>query len=694
MTLFFHRFFLAALVLGISSAAHAQFGPFSGGGDNSESDLPESLAVDLIEPGLTSRQTTADEFARVFSKELRDISEQQAEMITALEGLPGFYQAMNASIYFGYHSGESRQRPKWVQVDLGATVEPDAVALIPVTVQREGATIIGYGFPRSFRIDISNDPNFENYETIREIRRTGTTNRTKQKRAPFYQPVAGFSGRYIRVTATNLWKDENDSGLEAFALSELMVLNGDRNIAMGKRVHGLDSAELSTRWSQRFLTDGITSLGVPTMASESPTMGFQADTKKKATPSTWVQVDLEEALSVDEIQIILATPDEPVPDLLRFPYGLKVEISDHPDMRKAELAGRFTSGQIANVGENPLIIQTKDGYGRYVRITAETSKPVPMKFELAEVQIFSGNRNVALGKSVTAPASNETNVWSRQFLVDGYSSRRKLAGADEWLSALSERSNLIGEWQEMEQKRLELVDQTVEKSFTWIGGGLLGIVGFVIFGLRRSRLTRRQEIESIRQQIASDLHDDIGSNLSSIALLAELGHDEANEPELSREEFEEIKKTADKTIEAMRDIVWLILPGEETWTQMLARFRETAATLLKAHTYNLDVKGKVNDEKLPLDFKRDLFMIYKEILNNIVKHADARRVDILVDTSKDMLILQIVDDGKGFNNLEAEFSEGNGLRNLRMRAQNLGASIKVKSAIGEGTRIKLVAPMP
>ena len=169
---------------------------------------------------------------------------------------------------------------------------------------------------------------------------------------------------------------------------------------------------------------------------------------------------------------------------------------------------------------------------------------------------------------------------------------------------------------------------------------------------------------------------------------------EVDEPEIAREEFEEIKKTADKTVESMRDIVWLIRPGEETWKQLLARFRETAAKLLKAHVYQFDARGHLPDEKLPLDFKRDFFLIYKEVLNNIVRHAEARRVNIEFETRRGRLMLRVTDDGKGFNNLDQNFQEGNGLRNLRRRAQAIGASLKVRSASGEGTSVTLTASMP
>ena len=234
-----------------------------------------------------------------------------------------------------------------------------------------------------------------------------------------------------------------------------------------------------------------------------------------------------------------------------------------------------------------------------------------------------------------------------------------------------------------------------------MGGGIehqLAIAGvllaFVLVALSRGRVKRRKDLEALRQRIASDLHDDIGSNLSSIALLAELGKTEVDDPGLVIEELTDIKATADKTIESMRDIVWLIRPGEETWAQMLTRFRETASKLLRAHEYTFTVNGEAHDDRLPLEFKRDLFLIYKEVLNNIVRHAAATKVEIEIDCKRQRLQMRIADNGKGFNNLDQEFREGNGLRNLRMRAQAIGGSLKVRSALNEGTTVQLMVPMP
>ncbi len=672
---------------------HAQLSPFPDTTPQAgeAKDLRETLPPDLADLAIRPRRSSADRIARLFNRDLRDIEEAQADLVAQLETLPRVTREMQRVTGFGYHSGESKQRPKWVQIDMGEVVSPDGIVLFPVTAEVDDETVYGYGFPRSFRIDISNDAEFRNYETIVEGR---LEDGAAMKRWPYLREMKGYSGRYIRVTATALWRSATGEQ-EVFALSEIMVLKGGCNLAVGRAVSALDSEERSDQWSTRFVCDGITTLGIPHGEEESPTLGFRARSEGPATTS-WVQVDLGESMKIDQVEIILADAPATVPDpTVRFPYPMKIEVSDSPDLNQAEQIGHFNPSQIGMIGANPLIVPTKDCYGRYVRVTVEGSKtPARISFDLAELIVYSGVKNVALGQPVTALHPLVIRAWSPDYLVDGYSSRRKLVPYDDWIAELVKRNRLVRSWLGKEERRLELVDRTVTRGVASIGSGVTGVLAFVLVALSRGRVKRRKDLEALRQRIASDLHDDIGSNLSSIALLAELGKTEVDEPELVLEELADIKATADKTIESMRDIVWLIRPGEETWQQMLTRFRETASKLLRAHEYTFVVHGEAHDDRLPLEFKRDLFLIYKEVLNNIVRHAGATKVEIEIDCKRTRLQMRIADNGKGFNNLDQEFREGNGLRNLRMRAQAIGGSLKVRSAINEGTAVQLTVPMP
>lgn len=673
-------------------------GVASGQGESegdSVGEVPIAIPADLLEPNLQSREGPSDRLARMISSDLRRLEARQSEIISELEGLPQFSLDSISPVEFGFHAGPNRKRPKWVQLDFGQTIEPDAVALVPVTVQFEGRSVPGYGFPRAFRLDISDDEKFSSYETLVEYGSEGRGG-DAPRQAPFFAKTPpGVAGRYIRLTATRLWDPGGGDGMELFALAELMVLKGQRNLALGKPVATGDSVERNPLWSKRFINDGHTPLGIPYSPEVSPSFGYSSRAGKNAGEK-WLQVDLGKERVIDEVRLIPADPDNYVFDLnTGFPKSFSIQVSNDPGFKEKVDVVPFPASPFRNPGNDLVAFPVAKVSGRYVRIMVHrVRKNAGLTFALAEMQVFSGDENVALGKKVTAVDSLEKGKWGARFLVDGYSSRYRLAGLPEWLGELHRRGELIGEWRELDARRAALADEAVFLGLR-IGGGLLLLSGLLlVFGILRSRVRQLKKMESLRNQIASDLHDDIGSNLSSIALLAELGRSEIDEPDLARSEFEQIKLTADKTVESMKDIVWLIHPGDQTWRELLSRFRETAAQMLKSQNYEFAVEGEDDADVVPLGFRRDLFLIFKEVLNNIVKHAGASKVEIHFTLERRRLLLAVEDNGRGFSETGEGFKRGNGLQNIRRRAQHLGAELDVESGEGEGTRVRLVAVLP
>ena len=245
-------------------------------------EVPVEIPADLLEPTLQSRSGPGDRLARVISPELRRLEFRQSEIVSELDKLPQFSLKSISPVEFGYHASPNKQRPKWVQLDLGRSVEPDAVALIPVTVQFEGRSVPGYGFPRAFRIDISDDEKFSTYQTLVDYQNEGSS---ISRLAPFFAKVsAGNTGRYVRLTVTQLWNQGGDASAGLLALAELMVLKGQRNLAYGKPVSARDSVERNPLWLKRFVNDGRTPLGIPYSPQVSPSLGYS--TKAGESPQT------------------------------------------------------------------------------------------------------------------------------------------------------------------------------------------------------------------------------------------------------------------------------------------------------------------------------------------------------------------------------------------------------------------------
>ena len=195
------------------------------------------------------------------------------------------------------------------------------------------------------------------------------------------------------------------------------------------------------------------------------------------------------------------------------------------------------------------------------------------------------------------------------------------------------------------------------------------------------------EKQKIRYRIASDLHDEIGSNLSSITLLCSLMARNIKPDEEINIQLSEISNAARSSAESIRDIVWFLNPTSDLLGKLLTRMKETANLLLRNIKYSIDTLGIDSDQRINPEVKRNVYLIFKEVLNNIAKHSGAGNVKIQIDNENQKLSILIADDGIGFD--LNSVVEGNGLRNLNNRAEQIGAELKIISSRGKGTTISL-----
>jgi signal transduction histidine kinase len=208
----------------------------------------------------------------------------------------------------------------------------------------------------------------------------------------------------------------------------------------------------------------------------------------------------------------------------------------------------------------------------------------------------------------------------------------------------------------------------------------------------RHRAVRERDKTVLRDQIARDLHDELGSNLGSISLLSELGSRMQDLPEEVRRDFGEIHRTAERSAESMRDIVWLVDSGSSSLRELVTKMRE-AAERLAGDKLELSVTpDEVPDRELPLLFRRHALFSFKETLNNIRRHAAARSVRVEIDCRDGMLRFTVRDDGVGFR-VDERVGLGHGLQNLVRRAQRLKGQCAIDSRPEGGTTIRFEAPL-
>lgn len=223
----------------------------------------------------------------------------------------------------------------------------------------------------------------------------------------------------------------------------------------------------------------------------------------------------------------------------------------------------------------------------------------------------------------------------------------------------------------------------------WFIGLSVIILSAAIALVVRMRIARLLEIERLRSRIARDLHDEIGSNLSSIAMASDLLGRHAALGNKEKAKLSEISSVALSTLKDMKDIVWLIRPGNDSLDDLFLRMKDTAAALLDGYEAHLSFPTTSISKKVSLEWKRNLYLIYKEALANIVRHAHATSVAIDVQADTERVTLQIRDNGSGFDPAGVRF--GNGLKNIRERADLLNADLVIESHPGQGTLVRVAA---
>jgi ligand-binding sensor domain-containing protein/signal transduction histidine kinase len=221
----------------------------------------------------------------------------------------------------------------------------------------------------------------------------------------------------------------------------------------------------------------------------------------------------------------------------------------------------------------------------------------------------------------------------------------------------------------------------------WFKVFLLVATAAAAYAIYRFRANRFRQIERLRMRIAADLHDDIGSSVASIALLSQLGQRDSAPAMAKQTELSEINRIAQQTAQNIREIVWFINPDYDTLPEMVSRMRDVAATMLSGVEHRFETPDELDAVKLSLEFRRDVFLVFKESLHNIVKHAQAHQVDIEVRAVRGEFHLRIRDDGVGFDPQKS--NSGNGLKNLRLRLEQLGGKVEVESAPKRGTTLEI-----
>jgi signal transduction histidine kinase len=560
-----------------------------------------------------------------------------------------------------------------VTLDLGREYPIDRIFLVPS--QREFLEDKGI-FPNRFTLAVSNDEDFNKSEVVYA---TGQFPYPPPDGSPvMFQ--SRKSGRYVRLT---VHEGHIREAYDMFGLSEFAVISEDQPVSLGARVITAGALNVKNLWYPKALTDGRTPLGIwhnGFASNDSPGDAVMVGDDGHAT--TWT-LDFGESAAIDRVVL--------------FPYQISRSFNTAilPEKFQIEAAGKrvfeWRNPLPGSSHNTPMVIPLDGLPASEIRVTATMPWIMGDRklHALSEIEVWSGGRNLAADQLVAREHAGETTPVTQ--LTDGRSSEYRIIPMGHWLHQLRERARHERELEDLRGVQQQMASNS-ELNATWGSAVILGLTFMIpVFIVERRRLMSREQLDTIRKRIASDLHDDIGSNLGSISLIARTARKDLvrlQGPEEIAEDLDEVETIARESSLAMRDIVWLLEKRQDTVGDLLQRMRETATRLMREVECTMECESSRTAAKLSLDGKRHLFLFFKEAVHNVLKHSRATRVSIRLWDEGDKLAMEIRDNGAGLPTDER--GQTVTVRKLDDRARVLQGALSITSPEDGGTCVRLL----
>ena len=244
---------------------------------------------------------------------------------------------------------------------------------------------------------------------------------------------------------------------------------------------------------------------------------------------------------------------------------------------------------------------------------------------------------------------------------------------------------------DQELAKVALQKQQAIKAGAFILSALLILIGLLVINRNRAvgQAKRLIEIEKIRNHIARDLHDDIGSALSSISINSRMALTQGADPSLAKFQLERINKNSISIMENMGDIVWAINPAHDSMPSVVVKMKEFLAEIadpLNIH-YTIEQTPGVQEWIVDVKKRKELYCIFKEAVNNAVKYSRCKNILVSVAGNKKEIFLTVHDDGDGFDSNKVK--RGNGINNMQQRAVAINGSLTIASGSTNGTTVTL-----
>lgn len=588
---------------------------------------------------------------------------------------------------------DTADHTEWVQIDLGAPVPIDEIVIVPTIYRRFDSQLQSDGFPEVFRVVAGTGALADGIVVASFTAADGLLPRI----APVVIPCR-VEASWVRVEATALSARAWD-GRHVLQLSEILVFRGEDNVAIGRPVTASSTvSHQQPARQERFLVDGF----VPyLMDAAGGDQGVDFILTTPGEEPLSLTIDLGEVHQISRIHLHAVGVSDNVPQAHQSDFGIPqrmlIEAARETDFSAATVLCDYSRESIFDAG--PIIVRSfPETAARFVRLTVtepwvSITEDRPL-FGTAEVECFAAGRNVARGCRVVLRGGGPGESPRQRpvaTITDGKNFYGTILPMRQWLEELSERHDL-----EVERPRVEAAIQArYQRQATlvrWLVGLAVALGGLIAVSLVAERILRQRAIARTREQIAADLHDELGANLHAIALYGDLAKANHDKLEKLRLLLDQMRALTERSGVAARSCVNL-LESRGLYEGLAADMRRTATRLLADIDHRIEIEREDLLERLPQRQQVGITLFYKECLANIIRHSGATRVATRLVATTRAIQLSVTDNGHGLTTGHQGLTASHRVpASLRRRARLLGSRVAAHDGPESGTCITLTVP--
>ena len=589
------------------------------------------------------------------------------------------------SVGFRSDFHEDGHHTEWIEIELGEERPIDQIVLVPVIWRDTKTGFRADGFPLEFRLVAGNSED----ATGSEIASFRPEDSVLPRIAPLVVSIPETAATWIRLEASALSPRAWD-GKYILQMDEVLVFSGQENIALNKPVRvSSNDTESDTARRKQYLVDGFVPYLMDAAHGEQ-SIAFLGESRLEDHPTMMVDLGSIHELNRSHLHAIELgdTVPQASPLGLSLPRQLILEGSIEPDFSDAVRLTEYLMETIYDTG--PIIMRRfPERACRYIRLvvsepyTLERSGIMKSLLGFAEIELFSKGSNVAAGRLMTGNLEPTSSTRSYSALTDGFNLYGQILPLRDWLNELARRHDL-----ETERPIVlaELNNRYArQKTYLTLLGWLAALLAAgIVFTVLIFRFFSMRQVAGIKEQLAADLHDEVGADLHTIRLLSDMAEEARNSPEELTSLHRRIRRVTEQSSAAVRHCANM-LEADGLLPSIPSAIHRASRRIMANLKNDISIEGEEYLEKLNPRTRFDLVLFYNECLVNISRHSGASQFSTELKANAKEVFLSVGDNGRGLSKNKA-----NGVpKSLKRRARFLRAKISVESPSTGGTRIEL-----